>query len=116
MLFYPTLLVQQGRGDRDEDVRCSDFRFENTHLEIGAKGDLDNDFPGLTCLDFRHREVREERFAVIEETLNAYPVDGFELQLNYTPYYFHPDAVEEGREIMTGWIGRVHPCRKEQRS
>ena len=32
LLFYPTLLVQQGRGDRDEDVRCSDFRFENTHL------------------------------------------------------------------------------------
>ena len=108
MLVYPTLLVQQGRGDRDEDVRCSDFRFENTHLEIGAGGDLDPDFPGLTCLDFSHREVREERFAIVEETLNAYPVDGFELQLNYTPYYFHPDAVEEGREIMTGWIGRVH--------
>lgn len=108
MLVYPTLLVQQGRGVRGEDVRCSDFRFENTHLEIGARGDLDPDFPGLTCLDFSHREVRDERFAIVEETLNAYPVDGFELQLNYTPYYFHPNAVEEGREIMTEWIGRVH--------
>ena len=116
MLIYPTLLVQQGRGDRDEDVRCSNFRFENTHLEIGAGGDLDPDFPGLTCLDFGHREVREERFAVIEETLNAYPVDGFELQLNYTPYYFHPDTVEEGREIMTGWIGCVYDMVKESGS
>ncbi len=108
LLVYPTLLVQQGRGDPDEDVRCSDFRFENAHLEIGARGDLEADFPGLTCLDFSHREVRDERFAVIEEALSVYPVDGFELQLNYTPYYFHPDAVEEGCEILTEWIGRVH--------
>ena len=35
---YPTLLVQQGRGSREEDVRCSDFRFDNAHLEIGAQG------------------------------------------------------------------------------
>ncbi|MCY3765489.1 MAG: hypothetical protein OXH06_08685 [Gemmatimonadetes bacterium] len=108
MLVYPTLLVQQGRGDRGEDVRCSDFRFENTHLEIGARGDLDPEFPGLTCLDFTHSEVREERFAIVEETLNVYPVDGFELQLNYTPYYFHPDVVEDGSMVMTEWIARIH--------
>ena len=108
MLVYPTLLVQQGRGPRREDVRCSDFRFANQHLEIGAGGDLAADFPGLTALDFKHEEVRQERFALIEETLNKYPVDGFELQLNYTPYYFHPDQVEAGREIMTQWIARVH--------
>ena len=114
LLVYPTLLVQQGRGEPGQDVRCSNFRFENAHLEIGAGGDLDPDFPGLTCLDFKHEEVREERFALIEETLNTYPVDGFELQLNYTPYYFHPDDVEAGRKIMTAWIGRV--CRAVKNS
>ena len=112
MLIYPTLLVQQGRGSRDQDVRCSNFRFDNPHLEIGAHGDLDADFPGLTCLDFKHEEVREERFALIEETLNNYPIDGFELQLNYTPYYFHPDEVEAGREIMTAWVRRVYEAVK----
>ena len=112
MLVYPTLLVQQGRGDRETDVRCSDFRFENAHLEIGARGDLAPDFPGPTCLDFKYEEVREERFALIEETLNAYPVDGFELQLNYFPYYFHPDEVEAGREIMTAWVRRVYEAVK----
>ena len=112
MLIYPTLLVQQGRGSRDQDVRCSNFRFDNPHLEIGARGDLDADFPGLTCLDFKHEEVREERFALIEETLNNYPIDGFELQLNYTPYYFHPDEVEAGREIMTAWVRRVYEAVK----
>lgn len=108
MLLYPTLLVQQGRRDRDTDVRCSDFRFNNTHLEIGAAGDLPDDFPGLRGLDFKHQEVRDERFALIEETLQRYPVDGFELQLNYGVHYFHPKQVQAGLEIMTEWIGQVY--------
>ena len=113
MLIYPALLVQQGRGTREEDVRCSDFRFNHMHLEIGARGDLSPDFPGATCLDFKHKEVREERFALIYETLHNYDIDGFELQLNYTPYYFHPDEVGAGREIMTSWIRRVFEAVKE---
>ena len=108
IMVYPTLLVQQGRGPRDQDVRCSDFRFEHVHLEIGAAGDLPADYRGLTCLDFKHDAVREERLALIEETLDHYPVDGFELQLNYSPYYFHPGEVEAGRGIMTAWVRQVH--------
>ena len=108
MLLYPTLLVQQGLRDRSVDVRASEFRFNNRHLEIGARGDVDTDHPSATCLDFKHPEVRDERFALIEETLHRYPVDGFELQLNYQPYYFHPKEVEAGRTIMTDWIRRVH--------
>ena len=113
MRFYPALLVQQGRGDRETDVRCSDFRFENAHLEIGAAGDLDPGFPGVTCLDFKHEAVREERFALIEETLTNHAVDGFELQLNYQPYYFHPDEVHRGRDIMTDWIRRIYEAVKK---
>ncbi|MBM3263928.1 MAG: hypothetical protein FJY97_10955 [candidate division Zixibacteria bacterium] len=108
LLLYPTLLVQQGRGDRETDVRCSDFRFENTHLEIGARDGVDPASPAFTCLDFIHEEVRAERLALIAETVAQYPVDGFELQMNYTPHYFHPDHLEAGREIMTGWIRAVY--------
>ncbi|MDP6439265.1 MAG: hypothetical protein QGH74_06505 [Candidatus Brocadiia bacterium] len=113
LLLYPTLLVQQRSGVRGEDTRCSDFRFDNTHLEIGARGDVDPDHPGLKCLDFKHEEVREERFALIEETLKNYPVDGFELQLNYSPYYFHPGEVKAGRKIMTEWVRRVYKAVKK---
>ena len=57
-LLYPTLLVQQGSGVRGVDVRTSDFRLDNKHLEIGARGGLDGSFPGAECLDFMHEEVR----------------------------------------------------------
>jgi len=109
---YPMLLVQQGRGPRKEDVRCSDFRFDNPHLEIGAKGGVEPDWPGFTCLDFAHEEVRQERFALIHEVLARYDVDGFELQLNYQPWYFHPDEVEEGRRLMTAWVEQVYEAVK----
>ena len=113
LLIYPTLLVQQGSGERGVDTRTSNFRLENKHLEIGAGGDLPSGFRGADCLDFKHQEVRDERFALIGETLDNYPVDGFELQLNYWPAYFHPSEVMEGRDIMTSWIRRVYEAVKE---
>ena len=113
LLIYPTLLVQQGSGERGVDTRTSNFRLENRHLEIGAMGDLPPGFRGADCLDFKHEEVRDERFALIKETLDRYPVDGFELQLNYSPVYFHPNGLVEGRETMTAWIRRVYEAVKK---
>ena len=112
LLLYPTLFVQNFGVDGAPD-RCSNFRMENTHLEINARGDLDSKMPWIDGLDFKHREVQGERFALIEETLNVYPVDGFELQMNNHPRYFHPDEVEAGVDIMTDWIGRVYEALKK---
>ena len=114
--IYPTLLVQQGSGEFGVDMRTSSFRLDNKHLEIGAGGDLDPTAPGLDCLDFKHEEVRQERFELIEETLKNYEIDGFELQMNYLPYYFHPDGVDAGRDIMTAWIRRVYEAVKDSGS
>ena len=109
MLLYPNLLLQQGYSEPGGDPRSSDFRFENRHLEIGAKGDLDEGYPGRTYLDFKHQEVRDERFAIIDEVLRNYPVDGFELNFNLlTPTFFHPSEAEQGREIMTEWVRQVY--------
>ena len=110
MLIYPVLLVQQGTGVRGPDVRGSDFRFNNPQLEIGARGGIDPSFPkeALHYLDFKLQKVQDERFALIQETLTRYPIDGFELNLNYISYYFRPDELNEGRRIMTEWIARVY--------
>jgi hypothetical protein len=114
LLFYPTLLVQQPTGERGQDVRSSDFRFNHREWEIGARGGIAPGYPkaGLTCLDFNRPEVREERFDLIQDTLRRYPVDGFELQLNYVPYYFRPDEVDQGRAVMADWIARIYAAVK----
>lgn len=104
---YPQLLVQVPRGPREVDCRCSDFRFDNIHLEIGAKGGPGEEWPGHTCLDFMHEEVRQERLALVREVAANYDIGGFELQLNYFPYYFHPDEVEEGAPLLTEWVRQV---------
>ena len=113
ILVYPTLLAQQTSGDRPQDVRSSDFFFDNRHLEIGANGRLAPDHPAARCHDYMHREVRDERFALIEEVVQNYPVDGFELQLNFYPHYFHPTEVEAGREVMTEWPTGVYEAVKK---
>jgi hypothetical protein len=105
--LYPCLLVQNP-GVENATVRCSDFRRNNPHLEIRAKAGVDADLPWIGGLDFAHQEVRQERLAIIEETLWEYDVDGFELQLNNHPRYFHPEQVDAGRTLMTDWVGRVH--------
>ena len=115
MLLYATLLVQK-HGVTEAPVRCSDFRRNNQHLEIGAAGDVDPGFPGFDGLDFKHKEVRDERFAIIHEVLTEYAVDGFELQLASLPYFFHPNEMEAGRSIMTGWIAQIHETVKKSGS
>jgi hypothetical protein len=66
--------------------------------------------PGARLADFAREAVRDLRFVLIEETLQNYPVDGFELNLNHYAggHFFHPDQVETGRAIMTDWIHRVY--------
>ena len=116
MLLYPSLIVQRPgevAGETTMWERSSAFRFNNPQLEIGARGDVDPNFLFPDNLDFKHKEARDERFAVIEEVVNNYPVDGFELQLQHRPQYFRPDEVEEGRAIMTDWISQVHDAVKK---
>ncbi len=118
MQLYATLLVQQGPRERmlksweEEDFSADDWQFRLHPLDIGSKGGVDRDWPGYRCPDFAHPEVRFRTLAVIEEVMANYPVDGFELQLNYTPWYFHPDETDEGRPIMTEWIGQVREAVK----
>ena len=114
MLIYPSLLLNRGRGeDRLYDVRAANFTWENQHLEIGSKGDLDPNFPELEKrrLDFKHEKVRNERFTLIEEVLQNYPVDGFELRFGHF-HFFHPKEVDSGRAIMTAWVKRVYDAVK----
>ena len=104
--IYPSLIMQQGRGPRQVDVRCSEFRHDHAHLEIG--GAVDAKHPARTCLNYAHEEVRAERLAIVEEVVAAYPVAGIELNFAWQPWFFAPDAVDAGRVMMTAWIRQLH--------
>ena len=61
-------------------------------------------------LDFSALEARQERFALIEEALSRYGVDGFELDCAYEPNsdpVFRPEHVQEGFGIMTEFVRDV---------
>lgn len=100
LLVYPTLQVQTQLAP---------------HLSIGANTDLTPDFPGFALADFNKQEVRDQRFALIEETLNNYPINGFELNLNHYigNHFFHPNQLDSGRTVMTEWLSRIYQAVKK---
>ncbi len=100
LLIYPSLQVQADLGQP---------------LSMGARGSIDPGFAGKSLADFALEQVRDQRLALIEEVLQNYPVDGFELNLNHYAggFFFRPDEVETGRALMTEWIGRIHRAVRE---
>lgn len=66
-----------------------------------------NNVPGPARVDFSAPEARQERFALIEEALTRYGVDGFELDCAYEPNsdpVFKPEHVREGFGLMTQFL------------
>ena len=62
--------------------------------------------PREQCQDFGRREVRDVRFAWLEE-LAGYPVEGIELDFAFTPYYFKPGEVRLNTPVMTDYVRRI---------
>ena len=122
LLLYAMLLPQQGPRERmlqswqNPRFASDDWQYDLQPLEIGNKGGVDAQWPGYRALDYAYDAVREQNLRIIEEVLARYRIDGFELQLNYWPYYFHPDEIEAGLGIMTEWIGRVYAAIKKSDS
>ena len=103
LLVYPLLQVQASSFDKS--------------LQIGTNGNLPTDFPGDGA-DFKHQQVQDARFAIVEEVINNYNIDGFELNLNHYvgDHFFHPDEIESGKKIMTSWISRIYQTLKNSDS
>jgi len=57
--------------------------------------------------DFAKQEVRDRKFALIEEMCLNYDVDGFELDFQRHPYYFKNGQERDGMPLMTQFVRRV---------
>jgi hypothetical protein len=81
-------------------------QFQIDHAEYRLHGDDDNPHH-RNNLDWTRPEIRAERFALIEEAIGKYDLDGLELDWSFSPYYFEPGETEENRRLLTEFAKRV---------
>ena len=60
-----------------------------------------------TAMDYSYPEVREHRFAILEELARRDVTDGLELNFNRWAKHFHRDQGREKAWIMTEFMGQV---------
>jgi hypothetical protein len=98
----------------------SQYKLDNPHLllgygkyqdwEKGARGHPDRkSLESFTwgMFDFAHEEVREHRFAIIEEFITRWDNDGMSLDFDRDPWFFKEQGKPENAAIMTDLIRRV---------
>jgi len=79
-------------------------------LRLAANNLPEADTPEARRPDFSSPEARQERFALIEEALRRYDVDGIELDCAYEPNsdpVFRPEQVKVGFGIMSDFVRAV---------
>ena len=82
-----------------EDVDASDnWQFRIDHPEWCLRG------RGKYNFNWVHPEVRAERFALVEEAVNKYDLDGLEIDCVFSPFYFEESEVERNTPIMTEFM------------
>ncbi|MFP6641242.1 MAG: family 10 glycosylhydrolase, partial [Myxococcota bacterium] len=102
LVFYASLRQTHSCASDDVD-NYFNWQFKIDHPEWCLQG------RGKHAFNFAYPEVRAERFALAEETVNRYEVDGFEIDWAFWPYFFEEDEVEQNTPILTEYM-REHRC------
>ena len=106
MEFFGSFRTTHG-SDPSNLVTAHNWRFRIDHPEWCLKG------KGKYNFNWVHPEVRAERFALIEEAVNKYDMDGFEVDWAFEPNYFEEGEVEENRHILTEFLRDVRGAVRE---
>ncbi|MBU8902088.1 MAG: hypothetical protein KOO69_05060, partial [Victivallales bacterium] len=62
---------------------------------------------GHYAINYLYEEVRNWYLDIIEELVNNYDLDGFELDFMRSPHYFPTEKVAKGMGLMTDFVKRV---------
>lgn len=89
--------------------RLDRFRRDHPEYQIGEFPEGAGPPSASHCLDFTYKEVRDERLAIIREVCELYPIDGFEMAMEYPAFstFFKPNEAEAKQKIMTDFIRDV---------
>ena len=107
--------------DQFYKYEVSAFKLANPQLLIGHKtGYIDwekgrQGHPDLTSMesftwglfDYAHQEVRDHKFAIIEEFITRWDNDGVSLDFERDPWLFAGQGSAENADLVTGLIRRV---------
>jgi len=108
--FLPSLILGMQHQPPAEatDCRCSDFCFEHPEYQVGPEPDFpEAQWDDPTRFSYTIPAVRQDRLAVIEELVGAYPTDGIELNLaDYAPFLARREIAEH-TDTFTDFIREV---------
>ena len=93
-------------SDPADTGNAHNWQFKIDHPEWALKGSA-SDPNRKNNFNWKHPEVRTERFAIAEETCARYDVDGIELDLTFNPYYFEENEVEENLHVLTAFLRQL---------
>jgi len=113
MQFWPSMRmndIHKDWVDRWPSLRTK-WELERPHVRIG-EGVPDRyvsryDRRFSWAFDFAQKDVRDLKFALIEEICQNYDVDGFEMDFLSHPMYFKKGQEQHGMAILTGFLRRI---------
>ncbi len=100
--FFASLRLTHGGNPENVDTPDTP-QFKIDHPQWCLRGD-EADPLRRFHFNWVFPQVRQERFALIEETANHYQVDGLELDCTFSPYFFEADEVRENAPILTEFV------------
>ena len=100
MAFFASLRMAHPMDPADTENPFN-WKFRIDHPEMCLTGS------GAHAFNWEYEEVRDERFAYIEEYVNRYEIEGIELEFSFCPSYFEDGEEEKKSGIMTDFLRRV---------
>ena len=88
-------------SDPNDRVSAHNWQFKIDHPEWCLQG------KGRYAFNWTYPEVRAERFALIEEAVNRYDMEGFEVDFAFHPYHFEDEEAEKNAHILTEFLRDV---------
>jgi len=103
MAFYASFRMNDTHHKSDPNGYLAP-EFWKAHPEYRIWGETDAKSYYNAGMDYSFEEVRQRKLAAIEEVACNYAVDGIELDMSRTPYFFQPDEAWEKRSILTDFL------------
>jgi len=111
--FVPSLILGMQHQERAEatDCRCSDFCFDHPEYQVGPEPDFpEARWDDPTRFSYAIEAVRQNRLAVIEELVSAYPTDGLQLNLiDYAPFLARRE-ISQHTDTFTQFVREARAC------